>query len=948
MTLKTTKLRDAIVLALFTSVSAFNVAQAQDQEDGEDTAETLDEIVTTGTRIQSQAVTASSPVIEIDSEEIKATGATRIDDLVNQYPQLAPYFDSQANNPSTGYPTVDLRGLGPQRTLALVNGQRLATGAAEVTDISIIPAALVSRIEILTGGASAVYGSDAVAGVVNFILDTEFEGVTFNAGYSGYQHKNDNDYISGPLRSRGFLDPKGSGGLDGTSKNIDIAIGGSFGDGQGHAMAWLTWRDNEALFQGERDYSSCALNAAGTACGGSPTNAAGNFYFYQPATGVGTGASLNANGTYRNAYGAPYNYAPINYYQRPDERYTFGSSLKYEINEHFKPYMETMFANRQDSTQIAESGTFFAAVPNLACTNPLLGTACRDLGFNPANPLTVYVAKRNVEGGPRIRVDENNAFRVLAGLEGEINENWTYNTSVLYARNSDKSLGFNDFLRPRIVSALLGCPAGSFAGCLPYNVWVPNGVTPRAAAALSGTSIFETATTLTQFAGYLTGDLGFAIGDAENISLVAGFEARRQEYEFDADTDSQAGNFAGAGGPAIPISGQIKVKEFFFESQVPLLKDVGILSSFGLDLGYRLSDYDRSGNANSFKAGFGADLGSYRVRGGFNRAIRAPGVNDLFAPQQIALFAGSDPCAGTTPTLSQVNCLRLGVSAAQYGRIASNVAGQNNQLIGGNPALVPEEADTWTLGFVAQPLDDLTFNADYYVVKIDDTIGTIGANTILRVCGETGDPLLCGLIRRSPTGDIFRGNDPNTSGLVRNFTANFGQREVSGIDVGSSYRFDALGGSFFGSLQGSYVLKDESDPLAGRSATAKFDCAGRIDPSCQTPEWRHIASMRYSRDLFAVNLRWRYYGELKYEDNNGNRLTQDTLAATGGGIGGYNYFDLSGSYYVGTFGEFTAGVNNIADKEPPLVGVNLALNGNAPGGYDQIGRYFFTSFTMKF
>src|SRR5688572_10875342 len=294
MSFKRNKLRDAITFALVVgSASAFGAgaAFAQETPAAETTPTEIDTINVTGTRIQSQTVTASSPVVEIQPEEFQYAGATRVDDLVNQYPQMSPYFDSFANNPSTGYPTIDLRGLGARRTLVLVNGNRLPPGAFEVRDISIIPASLVKRVDILTGGASAVYGSDAVAGVVNFILNTEFEGVSVSAGISAYQHNNDNDYMQEQMDARGFDYPTGNTGFDGVSTNIDVAIGSSFADGAGHAMAWLTWRKNDPLFQGERDYSSCALSAAGVpnplappsasryfACGCSPTNATGNFF----------------------------------------------------------------------------------------------------------------------------------------------------------------------------------------------------------------------------------------------------------------------------------------------------------------------------------------------------------------------------------------------------------------------------------------------------------------------------------------------------------------------------------------------------------------------------------------------------------------------------------------------------------------------------------------------
>ena len=965
MTFKTTKLRDAIVFALVVGATGFAgsamAQQAPPAETPQESAKTLDTIVVTGSRIQSQTVTASSPVTEIQQEEFQYTGATRTEDLVNQYPQMSPAFDSFTNNGATGYPTVNLRGLGSGRTLTLVNGLRLAPGAAESADISIVPSFMVKRVDILTGGASAVYGSDAIGGVVNFILDNEFEGVKFSTGLSGYQHYNDDDYIQGKLKAKSFDFPTGNSGVDGKTTNFDAAIGSSFADGRGHGMAWLTYRKNDALFQGERDYSSCALNGTGTACGGSGTNAAGNFYFYQPGSETGASASTNPDGSFKGAYGAPYNYAPINYYQRPDERYTFGSSLKYEINEHFKPYLETMYITKRDAVQIAPSGAFFTDIRGIDCSNPLIGTACANLGFDPADgPVDIYVAKRNVEGGPRRTATNTSQFRVVAGLEGALAGSWSYNTSFLYGETRANGVGSNDFLNSRIRDGILGCPAGSFDGCLPYKVFIPGGVTAEAAKALAGTSLNTTNTQTTQLTGYITGDTGLGLpwANGENISIVAGLEWREDKYSFTADSDSQAGNFAGAGGPSVPVGGKISVRELFAEAAIPVLRDAGVFKTLDLELAYRNSDYNLAGGAQTYKIGFNSDFGGVvRARGGYNHAIRAPGISDLFSGTQIALFNGVDPCAGANPTFTQAQCANTGVTAAKYGSIAASPAGQYNMFIGGNLNLKPEAADTYTLGLVFTPMTDLRIAVDYYDIKVEDTISEIGAQTALNFCGLTGDPTLCALVNRSNGGDLWRGSDLDTSGYVSNLTSNFGEVNFRGIDLSAFYAMNMWGGRVSTSLQGNYLLEQEIAPLAGVNEDATYDCAGTVNVACQAPKWRHIANVRFSKNWLSANLRWRYFGELDYVDQfSGAPLTDDLLTcggATGclgnGKIGAYNYFDLSASALIGTWGELTVGVNNIADKAPPMVGGSLApTNGNAPGGYDQAGRFLFTSFTVRF
>lgn len=979
MTMKSSKLRDAIVLALVvgsTTVGATglvyaadNGAAAQDQQaqqtDEEQQQDQQDQqpvqlttVTVTGTRIQSQTVTESSPITEIEAEEFQYSGATRVEDLVNQFPQMSPAFDSMNNNPSLGYPTVNLRGLGANRTLTLVNGLRLAPGASELRDISIVPTSIVRRVDLLTGGASAVYGADAVAGVVNFILDDEFEGVSVTAGWSGYQHNNDNEYIQGLMDKRSFDYPTGSSGFGGISRNIDVAMGGYFADGRGHGMAWATYRENQALFQGERDYSSCALNNSGTACGGSATNAAGDFYVFQfDADGDflgGTSASVNPDGSFADHYGAPYNYAPANYYQRPDQRRTFGAQFKLEINENFIPYAETMFINKRDAVELAPSGAFFTLVDPIECDDPLIGTMCSDLGFDTSLPVGVYVAKRNVEGGPRHTDSDTTQYRIVAGLGGAIGSSpWSYDMSFLYGQTSADTQGFNDFLSDRIVDAIRGCPAGSFSGCLPYNVFQPPGsVTPESAAALAGVSMTKTRTDLMSVNAYITGPLNYSLpwAGGDPINLVVGVEHREETYNFTADSNSQAGNFAGAGGPAVPLSGKTQVSEMFAEASVPVFKDFGIFDSLGVDLGYRVSDYQRAGKTDTYKLGFNANTGIVRVRAGYNRAIRAPNIGELFAGQQIALFSGEDPCAGPDPEMTAAQCANTGVPLEWYGRVASNPASQYNQFAGGNPDLKPEKADTYTFGVVVTPTDDFRFNVDYYDIRLEDAISTVGANVTLRFCGLTGDPFLCDRIHRNAsTYDLFRGSDPATSGYVTNLIDNFGEREFRGIDIGGAYRWDMLGGRFETNFQGNYVLNEKISPLPGVNDEASYDCAGQINLACQSPEWRHIANLRYSRSWYTVGARWRYFGEMDYVDEiTGEPLTTDKLVSADGGIDAVSYLDLSASARIGDNTEITVGVNNVLDKEPPLVGGSLVLNGNAPGGYDQAGRFVFGSVNFRF
>lgn len=992
------KLTKAVRLALaFGAASAF-VGSAVAQETAQNTEEEkVERIEITGSRIQSANMISASPVTTVSSEEFQFAGATRVEDLLVTLPQLSPGFDSFTVNPTTGYATADLRGLGSQRTLVLVNGHRLQPGGirSEARDLNQIPAALVKRVEVLTGGASAVYGSDAVAGVVNFILDTDFEGVSLNLGTSGYQHKNRNSYIAGLMDARGFDYPTGNSGIDGKSNNVDLALGGSFDGGKGHAMAYITWRRNDELRQGARDYSSCALNNAGNACGGSSTSPIPSFlgsfglvdaqgnpiqsygqdddgnWVLNPAQVRENNSffNLNPSNVWQNGTAPLYNYAPINHYQRPDTRYTFGTSIKYEVNEHFEPYLEAMGSSNRTAVQIAESGTFFVNTLTLNCNDARLGSFCSDLNnrtvrirneageqvtvpafIDPNVPVSIRVGKRNNEGGPRISEIESNSFRLVTGAKGFINDDWSYNVSYLYGRNSSSEINQNDFLANRTGEALLLCPPGSSSTCVPYNVWEFGGVTPDAARGLGGVGIRAGATDLKVLTGYVTGSMdNFIPGVTSPISSVFGVEYRKETYQVRVDSNMATGNFTGLGGPRSPIDGGFSVREAFFEGYVPVFEGDGLVQDVTLELGYRLSDYSTSGTVESYKVGFTSQVSDMvRVRGGYNRAIRGPSISELFSEQSIGLWGGEDRCAGEEPQFSEAQCGNTGMTSGQYGSVSASPASQYNQFSGGNPNLKPETADTYTIGFAATPFDRFDISVDYYAVELTDRIGSIGSQTILNFCATTGDPFLCNKVNRSAGGDLWVGSDLASSGFIENLNSNFGDLTRSGIDINASYHHNLGDGRMHYSFNGGYNLKYEIAPLPGVNDNATYDCAGTINVSCQLPKWRHSARAAYSFSDYTVSLRWRYNGEMDYKNTDGTKATTDGLLAPKGKLEAWNYFDLSASAQVTEALSFTAGVNNVFDKAPPIVGATLSLNANSPGGYDQLGRYFFATASLRF
>ncbi len=942
-------LQKAVKAAMFTGAAlavALPAAYAADADD------TVEEITVTGSRIVRDGFERVSPVSVTTAEDIKVTGFTRAEDFLNNLPSIEAAQTSFLSNGSSGTASLDLRGLGADRTLVLVNGRRMQGGGiySQAPDINQIPSALVERVEVLTAGASSTYGADAVAGVVNFIMKTDFDGFEVAIGASGYQHDNDNSGIQALMDARGFEYPTGSSGIDGKARNVSVTMGSDFADGNGHAVAYATWRDNDELKQESRDYTSCALNNGGTACGGSYNSVIPNFIFstdavftdydYWTLDQAGNGFDVaNGYGFLANLpqwLDNPYNYAPVNHFMRPDTRYSFGTFVDYEVNDNFKPYMEAMFTHDRTKAQIAESGTFFAELYDIPLTSPLLSALqvnqlATRFGLDPAtDSIFAYIGKRNVEGGPRTDILEHNAFRVVGGANGDLTENWKYDVSYTYGQTSSSSNYINDFFAPNILEAL---DAGT------YDVFTLNGVTPAQANSLTAAGALTGITSQKVLTALVDGDLNYTMPGADSpIALVAGIETRTNTFERNSDVVFEDGLLLGQGGTTESIIGEISVDEVFLETVIPILQ--GNQDLFA-ELGVRFSDYTPSGSASTYKvAATYKPNDLLKFRAGFNHVVRAPNVGELFAPQSEGLWNGTDPCAGATPALSAAQCANTGVTAAQYGSISQSPASQYNGIFGGNPNLKPEEADTISFGVVVDPLDNLTFSVDYWDIELESVIGAIGAELTVEQCAITGNSDLCSNISRGATGSLWLGDGSTT--FVQATNINLASRHYEGIDLAAKYDIDVLGGNLTANLLGTFMLSKEFSPIPGL-ASADYECVGDISVDCfPQPEYRQTLKLNYDRGgNWSAGLNWRYYGKVHYYDGV-DQIANDELDAQ-------NYIDLNGSYDVTENINLVFGVSNVLDKEPPLVGGTLSSNGNAVAGYyDALGRYLHGTITFSY
>ncbi len=1028
-------LQQAVRLALATVTAIAGVRALYAQEappaQAEATPAPLAEVVVTGSRLRAPNETSISPITTVSATDIQATGLTRVEDVLNNLPMVFAGMNSTTSNGADGTASIDLRGLGNPRTLTLVDGLRLGPGSSVAgrssSDINEIPAALIQRVDVLTGGASAVYGADAVAGVVNFILNTHFEGIRVDAGYHFNEHDNkDQAGVAYAVDAAG--DPLPTGNVNTSfGKTVSVLMGSNFADNKGNATAYVTYDNQGATLQSKFDYSACTLGIATAtklSCTGSGTaakNGAGGHFYASNASGVSFIHHTvdGTTGLFRPLAGASddYNFGPLNYYQTPNERWTAGAFLNYDLNQHVTVYSSLMYMRNSATAQIAPSGDFFqnSFIP---CADPLLTTQERSTICTvpnlaaQGNPYETYngvnypglnfvIGRRNVEGGPRIATFLTDSAREVIGLKGDFAEVWTYNVYAQHSTVDNSFANLNYLSNNNIDQALnvLPGPNGAVCGgpsspvnngplvgtgtgftvnskCVPWNIWVPNGVTPQALAFLSVPLTAQGTVTEYVADGSVTGDLGEYGAQLpwanQGLQLNAGAEWRSESTAFLPDIVDEQGSAAGSGGPVPPISGSFTVREAFTELRLPLANHQPGFEDLSLEAGYRYSKYSEGFDTNTYKLGLEwAPVHDVRVRGGFNRAVRAPNIGELFAPQAVGLDGSVDPCASplanpANPTGALANgstfaqCTRSGVTAAQYGHILPNSAPQYNGLAGGNPTLVPEVADTYTAGLVLTPrvVPNLTLSFDYFDIKIKNVIGAIGGNNIINDCVFSG--LLCNQVHRDATGSLWR----TENGYVIDTTVNEGELKTEGLDVKGSYR-QALPslGSLLVSLEGTKLKSLQTTPVAGGGS---YDCEGLWGPICGggNPNWRSVFNVTWSTpwDGLDLNLRWRYFGpdELEFLS------TASSLASPGAylplaHIPAYSWIDLSGTFNLYKNIRLQLGVNNIADKVPPLAvgsacttssgagNAGANCNGNTfPGVYDAMGRYLFATLSAQF
>lgn len=950
-------------------------AFAQETPAAEDAEASEEEvIVVTGSRIARPNLELSSPVNVIGEDEIQYRQPTSIEDVLRQLPGSVPGIGSAVNNGTNGTATFNLRGLGTNRNIILLNSRRVVpAGVTGVVDLNILPIALLERSEVLTGGASSLYGADAIAGVLNFITKRDFSGAQLDANYG--------------ITEEG----------DGQVFRADLTIGANFDDGRGNASVSIGYADTQPVLQGDRDISLVSLSSATGLEQGSPTAVPASISFpiansrFDPATGTIVPGFSN------------FNFNPLNVFQTPLERFNIFAQARYEVSPAIEVFTEAFFARTDVQQRIAPSGAFFNTL-RIPLNNQFLtpaqalqlctasvgitgglpaGTDCT-AAIASGTEITASVGRRFVEAGPRLTNFVGTTYQLTGGARGDISSNIQWEISGQFGRADFTNRQEGQGLLSRLQQSVRNCPAGSATGCTPINLFGPAGsITQEALDFLNVPTFSFVSATLGIVQGQISGDFGATSPWAsEPITFAVGAEYRRNSASSGGDgVSTTPGEVLGAGAPALPIEGAFSSNEYFIELNVPLISDRPFFHNLTVEGGYRYSDYTTTGGNSTYKfGGSWSPIEDIKFRSVYSRSVRAPNVNELFQPvfQGLNNFT-TDPCQGSVamvtgrganfPALCQTQ-----LAAGQFGNVPAPAAGQIVQTTGGNPNLSPETADSFTVGFVVEPrfVPGLSITADYFDIDITDAISAPSVSDAIGNCfsATNTNPLNpgCTLIQRNPlTGGLSGPTDGSFTGVTLP-TTNDGVIETNGFDIGLNYQndFGLVRLTVNGSLTYTLNTLFQASPISiNRQCVGFFSvaCSGATPPGNPQPElqWNLRTTVGFGEGT-DVSVLWRHLGGVDVEPVAPTPQVFGGVPTTGGpatvfadfrSISAFDYFDLSVRQSILENVQLTFTVQNLFDRDPPLVGNTIGGTGpnsgnTFPSVYDALGRRYTAAVRLKF
>ena len=928
-------------------------AESLAQQDAPADEDQIEEIVVTGSRIKRRDFTSPSPISSIDKQALAYSGQATIEEALNQMPQVQPDFGRTSNNPGNGTSRLNLRGLGSGRTLVMLNGRRLApSGVGSAIDVNNLPQALIERVEIITGGASTVYGSDAIAGVVNFITRDDFVGFALDVST--------------------YVTEKG----DSESSDLNISYGRDFAGGRGNIRLFGSVLDREASFAGDREISEVPIFddwQGSLQQSGSSAIPAGRVFAPQVDLGDGlVNIRFDTNGD-PVEFVFPddlYNFAPVNYLQTPLRRYSGGLFLNYDISDRVETYVEASYTRNEPAATLAPVPAFgfFLINPD----SPTLSAQMQQIAadqFFPAGPNLVEfgLGRRMVEVGLRIIESNRDYARLVAGLRGQINDNWDYDVWFTYTDGDEEELLLNDVSFSRIQQGLLVDPVTGQCtdpsnGCVPVNPFGENNLSAEAVDFIRLAPLVNSTSRVQKlFSAFVTGSPFDSW--AGPVDTAIGIEWRNDDGNFAADDALFTGDGLGYRG-ASGINGTEEVFEIYGEAIIPLVRDARFAEYVGLELGARYSDYDNAGSVDSYKIGGEWQVvDGVRLRTMFQRSVRAPNLSEAFEEQFIetGFFvrnnSASDPCSASNNPAASGNaekCILQGMPADQVGIFEASLAFPTDFTFGGNPELVPEEAETFTAGVVFnfEVAPNWQFAVDYFDLEVTDTIGQIDATAICFDPANTAN-LFCSNLKRDPlTYNVNEVFEP---------TSNRGKLKTSGVDTQVTYQTDlpewmAIGDSdsdLSVNLIWTY-LREKS--IQENLVATPLDCRGKFGWPCNTdnsgetfPNNRVTTNASYSSGELNIHLTWRWI------DGTDNPARQQS-ALFGfpdpilqiPSIGSKNYFDLGLGYTFSDNISAKLNIANLFDTDPPFMADSAKQNNTDSTIYDIFGRSYYLSLALQY
>lgn len=946
MTFKTNKLRNAITLAIAgtTVLAGSGVALAQDTPSDE---KELDTITVTGSRIVRRAETETQqPIFELTREDIQAQGLTSVGDVIQNITANGSALNTTNNNGGNGETRVSLRTLGANRTLVLVNGRRwvAGTGLGGAVDLNTIPTAAVERIEVLKDGASVIYGSDAIAGVVNVILRSDYQGAEFNA-YMG-------EFTEG----------------DGTRQSYDLTIGTS--DDRFSAMFGMGYVKEDQVMAGDRYISSEPIIGTGLFFGSS-TTPGGRFAVCNGTFSNGTcsgtqtrpdgsaGQFTYAPGTSGNGwsnYTTPYNFAPDNYLVTPQERKSMFGRASLNLTDNTRVFITGSYNNRRSEQLLAAMPIVLGSVSTSPLARPI--AISRDSIYNPFGLDVSRIQRRAVETGGRSFNQNVDTFGFNGGIEGsfELGDRYfTWDAGMVYGRNdqNDTTNGLFNLLALRqalgpsmLVGGVPTCvttpgdASTAIGGCVPLNLLGgPGSITPEMLAFSSFVAHDEFGYKMKQYYANVSGEIVELPGGM--LSFAFGVEHRTEQGFDQPDALIASGNTTG--NVRTPTKGGYKLDEAYLEFAIPLLRDVVGAQELELSVAGRYSDYSNFGDVTNGKFGFKwRPIKDLMIRGNWSEGFRAPSIAELFSGVADSFPQVADPCNtaryGSLNATQQAVCTAQGVPVGGYVQTNSQI----RVSVGGNPNLGPEASTTRTLGLVWSPsfLEGFNVALDWWKIKLADTIVTRGAETILESCVLDGDPTLCNLagLQRLPNGEIL-----NLLQVPQNLDDSF----VEGYDMTLTYNLpENVLGNFSFVLDTTYVSENDSNGGPGNyfDRNNNWRLRSNLMARWTKGDWGATWFTRYysRQDEDCSTMDYYGFGDLCSSpdpDGPGERIAENKL-------GGTTYHDLSVFWKAPWNGKITLGVNNVFAKDPPTSYSTFA-NSFDPA-YEIPGRFVYMQYNQKF